>query len=316
MKALIFDGQLKMDTDFPLPQPPAGWARIRVLKAGICRTDLELTKGYMGFKGVLGHEFVGVVDACDDAQWAGKRVAGEINASCGRCDWCARGLGRHCPNRTVLGILNHDGCMAEYCILPVANLHPIPDGMSDDTAVFTEPVSAAFEIHEQIPLTGKESCIVLGDGKLGILCAWALCTTGADVTLVGRHDAKLERAKWNSLRTTRDADSLKPADIVVDATGSEAGFMQAISLCKPRGTLVLKSTVAASAQINLAPVVINEITIVGSRCGLFSRGLAEMARHGFPLDRLIDGRYPLDDALAAFARASERGVLKILLDIA
>ncbi len=316
MKALVFDGSLKLERKYPPPQPPSGWALIRVLKAGICRTDLELTKGYMGFRGVLGHEFVGVVETCDDASWIGQRVAGEINAACGHCDWCKRGLGRHCPNRTVLGILNHDGCMAEYCILPVENLHRIPDDMNNDTAVFTEPVSAAFEIHEQMSITGKETCIVLGDGKLGILCAWALCTTGADVTLAGRHNAKLERAKWNSLRTTRDVDSLKPADIVVDATGSEAGFMQAVSLCKPRGTLVLKSTVAASSQINLAPVVINEITILGSRCGLFSRGLAEMARHRFPLDRLIDGRYPLDDSLTAFDRASERGVLKILLDIA
>ena len=316
MNALVFDGRLRLVHDYPEPQLKPGWAIVRVSVAGICRTDLEITKGYMGFRGVLGHEFVGVVSACEDKFWVGQRVTGEINAACGECDWCRKGIGRHCPHRAVLGILNLDGCIAEYCALPMANLRRVPDPISDSRAVFTEPVSAAFELFEQIPVLGSELCVVLGDGKLGILCAWALATSCADVTLVGHHSSKLNAAAWRMIRTvTSTRDVVSGADIVVDATGTAAGLREAIALCRPRGTLILKSTAVESAPLNLAPVVINEIRIVGSRCGLFEKGLHALLTYDFPLESLIKGRYPLDEAEAAFAHAARSDALKVLIEM-
>jgi alcohol dehydrogenase len=216
----------------------------------------------------------------------------------------------------VLGILNLDGCIAEYCTLPMANLHRVPDPISDSRAVFTEPVSAAFELFEQISVLGSERCIVLGDGKLGILCAWALATSCTDVTLVGHHSIKLDAAAWRMIRTTTSTHDIEPgADIVVDATGTAAGLQEAIALCLPRGTLILKSTTAEGTLLNLAPVVINEIRIIGSRCGLFERGLHALLTYDFPLERLIKGRYPLEEAEAAFAHAAQSDTLKILVEI-
>jgi alcohol dehydrogenase len=314
MKALWFDGERLALREIPPPELRPGWARLRVRLAGICRTDLELTRGYMGFRGVLGHEFVGEVIECADTGWVGKRVAGEINAACGTCEACRRGLGRHCPTRSVLGILNMDGCLAEECQLPAANLHEVPDGLSDRMAVFTEPVSAACEILDQVPLTGRERAVVLGDGKLGILCAWVLGTVLSDVTLVGRHPAKLERARWGGLRAVPADPGPEPgADLVVEATGRGSGLHAAMRLCRPRGTLVLKSTVAAPGDINLAPLVIHEITVVGSRCGRFETGLARLRDHRLPVERLIEGQYPLDRGLEAFEHAARPGVLKILI---
>ena len=316
MKALLFDGRLRLVHDYPDPQLKPGWAVIRVSVAGICRTDIEITRGYMGFRGVLGHEFVGIVSACEDESWVDQRVVGEINAACGECDWCRKGLGRHCPNRATLGIMNLDGCMAEYCTLPVANLHRVPDPISDSRAVFTEPVSAAFEPFEQISITGSERCVVLGDGKLGILCAWALATSCTDVTLVGHHAGKLDAAAWRMIRTAHSAREVEPgADIVVDATGTAAGLQDAIALCRPRGTLILKSTAAEGMPLNLAPVVINELQIVGSRCGLFEKGLHALLTYDFPLESLVKGRYPLDEAEAAFAHAARPDALKVLIDM-
>ncbi len=316
MKALLYDGRLRLVQDYPEPQLKPGWAVLRVSVAGICRTDLEIMKGYMGFRGVLGHEFVGVVHACENESLVGQRVVGEINAACGECEKCLQGLGRHCPHRATLGILNLDGCLAEYCALPIANLHRIPDPISDVRAVFTEPVSAAFEPFEQINITGEERCVVLGDGKLGILCAWALATTCPDVTIVGRHPAKVETAAWRLLQTTTSIDAVAPgADLVVEATGTESGLREAIALCRPRGTIILKSTVAAGAALNLAPVVVNELNIVGSRCGSFQRGLQGLLTYDFPLERLIKGQYPLDEALAAFAHAARPDALKILIEM-
>lgn len=318
MKAVVFNGsEVKVIDDYPPPQPRAGWARIRVLKAGICRTDLELAQGYMGFTGVLGHEFVGEVDVCEKAKWLGRRVVGEINAACGTCDWCEQGLGRHCPTRSVLGIKELDGCLAEYCILPIENLRSVPDSLTDDQAVFTEPLSAAYEILDQVELAGFERCIVLGDGKLGILCAWVLATVLSDVTLVGRHAEKLEKASREHLRTALESEDLEgDADIVVDATGSGAGMHRAMALCRPRGTLVLKSTVARQGDINLAPLVINELNLVGSRCGLFEHGIAGLVTQHFPVERLIAGRYPLSQGEAAFEHAGRKGALKILVEVA
>lgn len=291
MAAAVFDGKLTYVDDYPVPEIKPGWAKIKIKLASICKTDMEIMKGYMGFKGVLGHEFVGTVEECTERQWIGKRVVGEINAACGHCDWCARDLGRHCPNRTTLGIVNHDGCMAQFCQLPVANLLAVPDNIPDERAVLTEPLSAACEILEQLPVSGKERVIVLGDGRLGILCAWVLSTAAEDITVVGHHPEKLRVAQWRSIKTVLHEKDVAPgADIVVEATGSGAGIVAAMALCRPRGTIVLKSTVAISGDVNLAPIVINEQTVLGSRCGRFADGLKIMNKFkDMPLDRLISG---------------------------
>jgi alcohol dehydrogenase len=315
MHALLYADGLQWRSDYPAPQCRDRWVTMDVLLAGICRTDLEITQGYMAFRGVLGHEFVGRIRTCDDPEWIGKRVVGEINAACGQCKTCCQGLGRHCPHRSVLGILNLDGCLAQQCALPKANVLEVPSALSDEEAAFIEPLSAACEILEQIVFHGQERCVVLGDGKLGILCAWVLTTTGAEVTLVGHHPDKLALAEWRHLRiASRLEDAPSQADVVIEATGSAQGLMDAIGLCRPRGTIVLKSTLAASSPLNLAPVVIQELTVLGSRCGPFARGLREMERHHFPVSRLISARYPLPDALEAFAHASRPGVLKVLLE--
>jgi alcohol dehydrogenase len=316
VKAVIFDGQLRLVKDYPEPELKPGWAVIRVTQAGICRTDLELTKGYMGFHGVLGHEFVGVVVRCDDASWIGARVVGEINVACHDCAMCRQGMERHCPNRAVLGIANLNGCFAEFCALPAENLRRVPDSISDIRAVFVEPVSAAFQILNQVTVSEGDRCIVLGDGKLGILCAWALATVSMSVTIVGHHPNKLGAAPWRAVRPVLATERLEAADLVVDATGSPEGFARAVDLCRPRGTLVLKSTVAAKLSVNLAPLVVNEITVVGSRCGRFADGLGALLNHDFPLEHLIKGQYPLDEAEAGFAHAARPDALKILFDVA
>jgi len=315
MRAVVWNGQLQFLTDYPVPEIPPGWAGIRVKTAGICRTDLELTKGYLGFTGVLGHEFVGMVEFCENSRWIGKRVAGEINAACGHCSWCRKGQGRHCPNRTTLGIDRLDGCMADYCVLPISNLIEIPAGISDDRAVFIEPLSAACEIFEQFPLEGHERVMVLGDGRLGILCAWVLSTVVSDVTLVGHHPEKLALAAWNSVKTAHDGHPCSGADMVVEATGSATGLAQAMTLCRPRGMIVLKSTVAADTPINLAPIVIHELTVLGSRCGRFWRGLTLMEQYpDMPLESLITDRFPIDQAIGAFERSAQHTAIKVLLD--
>jgi threonine dehydrogenase-like Zn-dependent dehydrogenase len=317
MRAVVFDHELRFVPDYPVPKLRPGWAIIRVLTAGICKTDMELMKGYKEFHGILGHEFIGVVEQCDDAHIINKRVAGEINAGCGQCEWCGNGLGRHCPNRTVLGILDLDGCMADYCMLPVTNLHEIPDSITDQRAIFIEPLSAACEILEQVRFKGWERVIVLGDGRLGILCAWALTTVVADVTLMGHHPEKLNLAKWQHLKTALSSDEFEAgADIVVEATGSGEGIIEAMSLCRPRGTIVLKSTVASQGKLNLSPLVVNEQTLVGSRCGQFKDGLHMLESYpDMPLDRLITARYPIEQALKAFERAARPDALKVLLEV-
>jgi alcohol dehydrogenase len=315
MRAVVFDGELTVRTDYPIPDFGSGWARIRIRKAGICQTDLEIMKGYMGFKGVLGHEFVGVVEACDDSSWIGKRVVGDINAACGKCEWCSNGLERHCPSRTTLGIYGLDGCMADFCVLPVRNLIEIPGGMSNTRVVLTEPLAAACEILEQLQIDHSHEVVVLGDGRLGIMCSWVLITTGAKITLVGRHRHKLKIAEWRHLKCiTRVDDIQNRVDIVVDATGSARGFDDAVRICKPRGTIVLKSTVASKETINLSPLVVNEITLLGSRCGQLSDALAIMRTYpDMPLERLISACYPLEEARSAFDRVLNKKSLKVML---
>lgn len=316
MRAVRYDGSLYLASRHPLPVPPPQWALVRVHTAGICQTDLELMKGYMAFTGTLGHEFVGTVADALGGQWMGRRVVGDINAACGDCDACRAGLGRHCPRRQVLGIVDLDGCMADYCMLPLANLHPVPDDVPDDRAVFCEPLTAACEILEQVAVTGSDRVVVLGDGRLGTLCAWVVSTAAGETTLIGHHAHKLHAAEWNGVRTRLGiAGMATGADVVVEATGSPDGLKAAMSLVRPRGTLVMKSTVAATTALNLAPLVVDEITVVGSRCGQPAHGLAMMAGHpDMPLERLVTARYRPEDAREAFARAESREAVKVLID--
>ena len=317
MRGVIFDGRLRFLTGFPEPEIPFGWALIRVLKAGICKTDIEITRGYKNFKGVLGHEFVGIVEQCHDPEWVQKRVVGEINVGCGKCEQCADGLERHCADRKVLGILNLNGCMADYCVLPLSNLHVVPASTADHRAVLVEPLSAACETLEQLELTGSEQALVLGDGRLGILCAWVLSTVLSDVTLVGHHPKKLEKAEWRTLKTAQVVgDRCHGADIVVEATGSGKGLVDAMSLCRPRGKIVLKSTMASKSKINLSSIVVNEQSIIGSRCGRFKAGLRMLESYpDMPLEQLISADYPIEKAVEAFEQSTQPDTLKILLDM-
>jgi threonine dehydrogenase-like Zn-dependent dehydrogenase len=309
---------------WPVPVPAAGEALIRVNLAGICATDIELTRGYKGgFRGVLGHEFVGEVVAAPDApDWVGRRVVGEINIGCGQCAFCRRGLGKHCRQRTCIGIVQRDGVFAEYLVLPVANLHAVPDTVSDDQAVFVEPLAAAFEILEQVAITPASRVLVHGDGRLGLLCAQVLATTGCDLTVIGRHPEKLallpmvgSSKRLLSQSATYAALAREPADVVVEVTGSPDGFACALSLTRPAGILVLKSTFASRIQeFDVSQLVVDEITVVGSRCGPFAPALAALANRSVDVLPLIQARYPLCAGLDAFARAGQKGALKVLID--
>jgi threonine dehydrogenase-like Zn-dependent dehydrogenase len=314
VEALVYDGELSYTDDYPRPARVSGEAIIRMTLAGICSTDLEITRGYMSFRGVLGHEFVGVVEEADCAALLGKRVVGGINCPCNECDYCKRGISNHCPHRTVLGILGRDGAFAEYLSLPEGNLQIVPESVSDAEAVFTEPLAAALEIMEQVEVHESTSVAVLGDGRLGLLVAQVLALTGASVTCIGNHEEKLSLLEGTSVRTVlARAGCPDRFDMVVDCTGSASGFDDALRLLRPRGTLVLKSTVAAKASLNLAPLVINEITVVGSRCGPVDKALDLLEQHRIDVAKLITDRYPLSGGLAAFNAASTRSALKVLL---
>jgi len=315
VQALCFDGAIAL-RDLPRPEPGPGEALVRVRMAGICNTDLQITRGYMGFRGVLGHELLGVVEACDDPDWVGRRVVGEINLACRRCDWCDRGLARHCPTRTVLGIRHKDGCFAEYVTMPLVNLHAVPDAIPDERAVFVEPLAAAFEIAEQVDLARHTDALVLGDGKLGLLTAMVLRDRGLEVTVVGRHARKLAIAKSVGAQPIAAGDLPERAfDLVVEATGAPDGLQSALRAIEPRGTVVLKSTFHGVAQLATAPIVVDEITLVGSRCGPFAPAIAALKDGAIDPWPLVDASYTLADAPQAFARASTPGVLKVLLDL-
>jgi threonine dehydrogenase-like Zn-dependent dehydrogenase len=314
MQAAHWNGQrLELDTNYPTPQTDEQTALVRVQLAGICSTDLQIFQGYMGFTGVPGHEFVGEVMQ-GPTEWLGQRVVGEINFACGQCPMCAKGLGRHCPTRRVMGILQADGTFAEYVAVPVANLHSVPASVSDEAAVFTEPLAAAFEILEQVHLQPTDHVVVFGDGKLGLLCAQVLHLTGASVSLVGRHPHKLGLLRPRGIHTVLLPDPPPaPADVVVEATGSAEGLQRAMETVRPRGTLVLKSTVAAEHHLSLAPLVIHEVTVVGSRCGRFAPALQALAYERLLVTPLIEHVYSLTEAGDAVAHASRRGTLKVLL---
>jgi threonine dehydrogenase-like Zn-dependent dehydrogenase len=316
MQALFFDGETLRLTE-KQPRPTAGddEALVRVRLAGVCSTDLQILAGYMGFTGVPGHEFVGEV-ADGPAHLAGRRVVGEINYACGQCPACRRRMGRHCPHRRVMGILGADGAFAEYLAIPVANLHVVPDAVADEAAVFTEPLAAAFSILEQVTVAPGDDVVVLGDGKLGLLCAQVLAGTGASVTLVGKHEQSLSLVADRGVATTL-VDAWTPdsaaADCVVEATGSPTGLALAAAAVRPRGTLVLKTTVAGEHRLSLAPLVINEITVVGSRCGLFPPALQALTDGSVAVTPLIDATFPLADGAEALARAARPGVRKVLI---
>jgi len=299
----------------PKPEKDGNEALVRVIKAGICNTDIELIKGYMGFSGIPGHEFVGVVEDSEDRNLVGKRVVGEINIGCSECTSCKNGMERHCPNRKVLGIFNHDGAFAEYLVLPNKNLIPIPDKVSDDEAVFIEPLAAALEIQEQINIQKDTSICIIGDGKLGLLIAMTLSLISSRVTLIGKHK---EREKLiNTIRYLHiETDDVRKEqfEIVVEASGSPRGWKSAVKMVKPRGTIVLKSTYADTVSFDLAPLVIHEISVVGSRCGRFTPALNLLIRKEVNPLPLIQQRFPFNEYQKAFSTASQKGALKIFLE--
>jgi threonine dehydrogenase-like Zn-dependent dehydrogenase len=317
MRALICDNGLRYDPSYPDPVPPPGEALIRVRLAGICNTDLQLVRGYLGFRGVLGHEFVGEVVQAADSRWLGQRVVGDINAACRRreCAACAADRHTHCPNRTTLGIAGRDGAFADYLVLPQANLFPVPDQVSDEVAIFTEPLAAACEILEQIKIAPTDRVYVLGDGKLGLLVAAVLRLTGVDFTLVGRHQDKLGVAEgWGvQVRLADESLPVHEADVVVECTGSPRGFESARRLLRPRGALVLKSTYHGALSVDMSGLVVDEITLVGSRCGPFAPALRLLASGLVDPRALISETFALGQAGPAFARAASPGVLKVLL---
>ena len=320
MKAVVFDKELKLVKDYEKPTPKEGEALIRVTLAGICNTDYEITKGYMGYKGILGHEAVGVVEDVngEDKSLIGKRVVSEISYGCKEpdCLYCAEKLYRHCPNRHTLGIWKKDGCFAEYFTMPIEVLFEVPDNVPDEQAVFVEPLAAACEITEQLHIKPFEKVIVLGDGKLGLITALTLNAQNIDVTLVGKHQNKLDIAKAQGVKTAllQDFPIEKKYDVVVEATGSVSGFETSIALTKPRGVLVLKSTVATGKELNLAPIVIDEITVLGSRCGQFGPALRLLESGKIDFTPLISARYKADDAIKAFEKNKEKETLKVLLE--
>lgn len=299
----------------PRPRRPGGFALIRLLRGGICNTDLELRRGYYGFRGTPGHEFAGEVVAAEEPSLIGRRVVGEINLYCNRCDWCRRGLGRHCPNRTVLGIVKHPGAFSEYFTLPERNLHVLPDSIPIDHAVFVEPLAAACEVLEQVSIPRDAPVGVLGDGKLGLLVAQTLHAHGAEVHLFGRHKNKLRIAAGAGIHAETVPKKLPAAAFnwVVEATGSPDALAQAVAMTRPRGTVVLKSTVHGTVPLDAAPVIVNEITLVGSRCGPFEPALKLLCSGRIRVAEMISERLPLAEAPRAFDLAARKGILKVLL---
>ncbi len=298
----------------PRPERARGFALIRLLCGGICNTDLELQRGYYGFSGTPGHEFVGEVIEAGDEGLVGRRVVGEINLECGECEWCRRGLGRHCPQRTVLGIVKHSGAFSEFFTLPERNLHLLGEEVATEDAVFAEPLAAACEILDQVAIPRGATVAVLGDGKLGLLVALVLYRHGAAVRLYGRHRQKLRIAEAAGVAVGMEAEPPPAAyDWVVEATGTADGLRQAIAMARPRGTVIVKSTLHGEVGFDSAAMVVNEITLVGSRCGRFEPALELLRQGGLPLGELIADRFPLAQAPRAFARAAERGALKVLL---
>ncbi|HLH78254.1 MAG TPA: alcohol dehydrogenase catalytic domain-containing protein [Candidatus Binataceae bacterium] len=308
-------GRLSLCTDYPRPRPGAGESLVRVRMAGICGTDLEQIRGYMGYSGVPGHEFVGeVVESANDVLM-GRRVVGEINAGCGVCQACRAGLARHCPTRTVLGILGRDGAFADYLCLPDVNLRPVPDTLSDQIAVFTEPLAAALEIFSQTTIAPSARVAILGDGRLGAMVGLAMAAHGLNAVVGGHHKDKLERLARMGLAVEEQLDLRPGFDVVVDCTGSAAGVARGLALVRPRGKLILKTTVASYPALDLAPVVINEVELLGSRCGEFEPALELLASGRIDPGPLIAETFALSEGLTAFELAAAPATFKVLLSV-
>jgi alcohol dehydrogenase len=315
MKALYFDEQLSL-REVTDPQPGPDEALIRMRLAGICGTDREILKGYSGFRGIPGHEFVGEVVGCSLPRWIGRRVVGEINVTCGSCDWCRRGLGRHCASRTVMGIIGRAGTFAEFVTLPIRNLHEVPVGVPDEEAVFVEPLAAASEIVEQMPLTRGTRVAVLGAGRLGLLVAQVLRYAGGDVTLIGRCEWKLKLARSWGLKAIELAGAdfaRRSFAVVIDATGSPRGLEESLRLVEPRGTVVMKSTFHEPAQFDTADLVVNEVTLLGSRCGNFETALDLLRHKAIHVEEMISRVFPLTGGVEAFGYLESASCLKVLL---
>ena len=313
MRAVVFDSRMHFTPDAPLRDPRGHEILVDVLQAGICETDLQLCHGYMGFHGILGHEFVGIART---GRFAGQRVVGEINCPCHNCDTCHRGLTSHCLHRTVVGILNHDGAFADTVLIPETNLHAVPDHISTETAVFVEPLAAACRIPQQIPMNGQY-VTVLGDGRLGNLCAQVLQHHGCHVQVVGKHQPKLNLLRDLGIPgiLLSDLSPARNSDLVVDCTGSPTGLTTALQLVRPCGTIILKTTVAATQTLHMAPFVIDEITLLGSRCGPFADALQLLSTGTIAVAPLLSASYPLEDAEIAFTHAARKDTLKVLLNI-
>ncbi len=286
---------------------------INVLLAGICNTDLEITAGYLDFQGVLGHEFVGVVPEDPEGSFTGKRVVGSINIPCGECTFCREGIDNHCAHMKTIGINGKDGAFAEYLSLPRENIYLIPESISDEKAVFVEPLAAGVQIAQQVHLKPEDEVVVLGDGKLGLLAAFVLQAMSIDVKVIGKHNEKLKIAGSMGIETYLLGEYEKPVDVIVECTGSNSGLDAALSLVKPKGTIILKTTTTGKYKLDLSRIVINEIKIIGSRCGPFKPALNLIERNSFPLQDMIDSIFSIDDGIEAFRRAKESGVLKVLI---
>ncbi|MCI5159679.1 MAG: alcohol dehydrogenase [Candidatus Electrothrix sp. AUS1_2] len=308
------DRRLSLRADLPVPVPGPGEALIRVLCAGICATDLQLLRGYYPYTGIPGHEFVGRVEQ-GPPELLGQRVVGEINVGCGHCSLCGQGLARHCRNRTVPGIRGRNGAFAEYLTLPCANLHHVPANVSTEAAVFTEPLAAALQIQEQVAVRPEDRVLVLGDGKLGLLVAQTLALTGCRLLAVGRHEDKLALLSQAGIAVHVGVPAGQRFDLAVECTGSPEGFASARNALRPRGTLILKSTYTDRLNVDASALVVDEITVIGSRCGPFAKALELLAAGKVAVEPLIRARYPLSCGLEAFALAGRKGSLKVLLEM-
>ena len=314
MKATYFDGEkIIFEDSFPIPNSDE--VLVKVDLAGICGTDLEILDGYMKYCGILGHEFVGTVEKSNNPKLIGKRVVGEINAGCENCDYCKKGLQRHCPKRTVLGILNRNGAFAEFLLLPEKNLHIIPDSITDEQAVFVEPLAAAFEIKEQVKLDPTWSVAVVGDGRLAQLILQVLKLTCSNITCFGKHKSKLESINKLGIKTKPEIESKDEYfyDLVVEATGSNSGFTDTMKLVKPRGIVILKSTIASRENLDITPTVVNEITLIGSRCGLFKPAIEALVTNTISVDHMIDSIFSLENFSEAIQYAKKPDTLKVYL---
>jgi len=316
VQALVFDGKLAFRKNHPDPSPPKGEALVKVRYAGICRTDLEITRGYLSFSGVPGHEFVGQVIS-GSRRWEGKRVVGQINCVCERCDMCRGGMSNHCRHRTVLGIAGRDGCFAELLTLPEQNLHEVPAAIGDEEAVFVEPLAAAFQIVKQVPIEPRMRVAVLGSGRLGLLVAQVMALTGCRLVVVGRNEDTLSFCEKKGIQTVpvNELVPRKDHDLVIECTGSPTGLELAARIVRPRGTIVLKSTCAAGANVNLAPLVVDEVTLLGSRCGPFPDAISALARRQIDVASMISRTLPLSRGIEAMELADEPQVIKVLLRI-